>query len=247
MSHVFRFFLPDEAPAMPGQERALAAADARRLDRVLRLRTGEAVEVADIAGRVFAATVEGGGRVRVGDVLAEPPPVAAVAVRLALTGPRADTAVEKLVELGVERIGPLESEGMRHDARTDRWQRIAAAAAAQAKRPRIPTILPSRRLDAALAEPGALLLSHEEPDHSLDEALAAAGRPALLLIGPEAGFSAREHAAARAAAVPVATLGPVVLRTETAAIAAAVLVLDRVGALSVARDRQGPDDASLAP
>ena len=76
-----------------------------------------------------------------------------------------------------------------------------------------------------------MLLSHEDPDGTFDDALARAGRPLALLVGPESGFAAEEHAAARAAGVPIATLGDIVLRTETAAIAAAVLALDRLGAL----------------
>jgi 16S rRNA (uracil1498-N3)-methyltransferase len=90
------------------------------------------------------------------------------------------------------------------------------------------------RFADALA-PGAVLLSHEEPDGSLDAALGRGERPVTLLVGPEAGFTEEEHAAARAAGVPIATLGgALVLRTETAAIAAAVLALDRLGALAPA-------------
>ena len=81
-------------------------------------------------------------------------------------------------------------------------------------------------------QPGAILLSHEEPDGSLDAAIARTPHPIVLLIGPEAGFLPAEHEAARAADVPIATLGDLVLRTETAAIAAAVLALDRLGALA---------------
>ena len=51
---------------------------------------------------MLAARVLEGGRVALGEVLAEPTPPPPLAVQLALTGPRADTAVEKLVELGVE-------------------------------------------------------------------------------------------------------------------------------------------------
>jgi len=228
VTHVFRFFLPDAAPAEPGQERGLSAADARKLERVLRLRPGEHVEVADAAGRVVAARVGEGCRVVLGEVLCEPAAAAPLAVHLALTGPRADTAVEKLVEIGVETIGPLETALKRRDTRTDRWQRIAAAAAAQAKRPRIARIAPALALQEALGA-GAVLLSHEDPDGTLDDAIARAGRPLRLLVGPESGFAPEEHAAARAAGVPIATLGDIVLRTETAAIAAAILSLDRLG------------------
>ena len=167
-------------------------------------------------------------------------------MRLALTGPRADTAVEKLVELGVEEIGPLETALKRRETRTDRWQRIAAAAAAQAKRPRVPRIAACVDLPHALA-PGAVLLSHEDPDGTFDAALERAGRPLALLVGPESGFAPEEHAAARAAGVPIATLGDIVLRTETAAIAAAVLALDRLGALQLAARTAlgGPADGGL--
>ena len=90
------------------------------------------------------------------------------------------------------------------------------------------------RLQDALV-PGAVLLSHEGPDGSLDDALGRVQRPVALLVGPEAGFTDEEHEAARAAGVPIATLGgALVLRTETAAIAAAVLALDRLGALAPA-------------
>ncbi len=199
---------------------------------MLRLRPGAAVEVADAGGGVFAGTVLPGGLVRLGAPLAPAGPPAPLAVRLALAGPRADTAVEKLVELGVETLGPLVAGGLRHDARTDRWERVAAAAAEQAKRPRRPAVAPPLPLADALRDPGALMLSHEEPDATLAEALGRLARPVLLLVGPESGFTAAEHAAAREGGVPIVTLGPVVLRSETAAIVGAALVLDRLGALA---------------
>ncbi len=230
MAHVFQFFLPGSEGGVAGAVRRVTEQDARRMQRVLRLRDGDAVEVADGEGRTWNAIARDAGEVELVAVLREPRPSPAVAVRLALSGPRSDTAVEKLVELGIDRIGPLETEGTRRDLRTDRWQRIAEAAACQAKRPRIPVVEPAVRLVHALV-PGAIILSHEEPDSSLDDALATAARPVTLLVGPEAGFLPAELALARAAGVPIATLGDMLLRTETAAIAAAVLVLDRLGAL----------------
>jgi 16S rRNA (uracil1498-N3)-methyltransferase len=232
VAHVFHFFLPDPAPGVSGAVRRVCDRDARRMERVLRLRTGAAVEVADAEGRTWSAVVTGRGEVELRAVRREPPPAAPLVVRLALTGSRADTAVEKLVELGVERISPLESAGIRREPRTDRWRRIAEAAACQAKRPRIPVVDDPVPFAAALV-PGAIMLTHEDPDGSLDAALArVAARPVVLLVGPEAGFLEAERAAARAAEVPLATLGDLVLRTETAAMAATVLALDRLGALA---------------
>lgn len=228
MAHVFRFFLPTPSGAEGGARVALCADDAQRLRKVLRLRAGEAVEAADGTGRVFAAVVDDPrtGTVLLGAELPRQPALAPIRVLLAQSGPRADDAVEKLVELGVAEIGPLLAAGRRREARTDRWERIAAGAAAQAKLARIPAILPPTPLADALR--GAIVCSHEEHDTALDEALGRVPRPVALLIGPEAGFSPDELAAARAADAPIVPLGPTVLRTETAAIVAAALVRDRL-------------------
>jgi 16S rRNA (uracil1498-N3)-methyltransferase len=230
-THVFHFFLPGTDPGTVGAVLRVTEQDARRMERVLRLRTGEPVEVADGEGRIWSAIVAGKGEVELLAVLLEPVVAPPLVVRLALSGPRSDTAVEKLVELGVERIGPLETEGSRREPRTDRWQRIAEAAACQAKRPRVPVIEAPVRLAHALSR-GAILMSNEHADGTIDDAIARVGRPVEILIGPEAGFVATEHELAKAAGVPIATLGARLLRTETAAIAAAVLALDRLGALA---------------
>lgn len=225
MAHVFRFFLPPGGAVAVGEHVQLSHDDAHRMHKVLRLEAGEAIEVADGSGRVFAATVDAPklGTVLLGAELAVQPRLAPIRVLLAQSGPRADDAVEKLVELGVAEIGPLLAAGRRREARTDRWERIAAGAAAQAKLPCVPAILePIAYVDALGA--GAIVCSHEEHDTPLADALARAGRPVTLLIGPEAGFGGDELAQARAASCPIVTLGGTVLRTETAAIVAAALV-----------------------
>jgi 16S rRNA (uracil1498-N3)-methyltransferase len=52
-----------------------------------------------------------------------------------------------------------------------------------------------------------------------------------LVVGPEGGLTEEEVTALRAlGAIPV-TLGPLILRTETAALAAAAIVLARYGQL----------------
>ena len=216
MAHVFRFFLP---PSAAGERVTLTPDDAHRVRKVLRLEAGAAVEAADGTGRVFAATVEDPklGTLLLGAELPPQPDLVPLRVLLAQSGPRADDAVEKLVELGVAEIGPLLASGRRQEARLDRWERVAAGAAAQAKLPRIPAILAPVAFADALG-PGTVLCSHEDPDGPL-----AGFAPTTLLIGPEAGFSVEEHAQARAAGVPIASLGPTVLRTETAAIVAAAL------------------------
>lgn len=233
MAHVFRFFLPATTEGVTvGETAYLESGDATRLRKVLRLEVGEVVEIVDGRGRVFLAELvnaRGGEVVPVQELPAQPSLVP-VRVLLAQSGPRADDAVEKLVELGVAEIAPLLAAGRRREARTDRWQRIAAGAAAQAKLSRIPAILEPVAYVDALA-PGAIVCSHEQDDTSLADALASLSLPITLLIGPEAGFSEEELVAAQQAGVPIVRFGQTVLRTETAAVVLAALVSDRLSSL----------------
>lgn len=229
MSHRFRFFTPAGDPLPPPAEVAvLDDEDARRLHRVLRLPAGSVIELGDGRGAVALAEIVDAkaGRVRIGESVAAVPALP-IHVRLAQSGPRADDAVEKLVELGVEAIGALATHGRRRPPNRERWERIARNAAMQAKCAVVPAILPEVDLAAALI-PGAILCSHEAAEVPLDDALAGASAPTVLLIGPEAGFDDEEHAAASAAGVPIVRLGDTVLRSETAAIVAVALVADRL-------------------
>jgi len=233
MAHVFRFFLPVSSEDLAIDNTVLLAPDdAKRLHKVLRLEAGESVEIADGRGRVFAATV---GNPRVGEVVLNEEilgqhPLIPIRVLLAQSGPRADDAVEKLVELGVAEISPLLASGRRREARADRWQRIAEGAAAQAKLTVIPKIGDPVAYRDALV-PGAIVCSHEQDDSSLTAALADVASPITLLIGPEAGFSNKELEAAQEAGVPIVRFGQTVLRTETAAVVFAALVIDRLSSV----------------
>ncbi len=230
MAHVFRFFLPASSAELAVDSPVLLASDdAKRLHKVLRLEAGESVEVADGRGRVFVATVVNprAGEVVLNEEIARQHSLVPIRVLLAQSGPRADDAVEKLVELGVAEISPLLASGRRREARTDRWQRIAEGAAAQAKLAMIPTIgAPVAYRDALV--PGAIVCSHEHDDSSLSDALAGLASPITLLIGPEAGFSDEEFGTAQQAGVPIVRFGQTVLRTETAAVVFAALVIDRL-------------------
>ena len=233
MAHVFRFFLPVSSEDLAVDSTVLLVPDdAKRLHKVLRLEAGENVEIADGRGRVFVATVvnPSAGEVVLSEEISVRHSHAPIRVLLAQSGPRADDAVEKLVELGVAEISPLLASGRRREARTDRWQRIAEGAAAQAKLVMVPTIsAPVAYRDALVL--GAIVCSHEHDDSSLADALAGLATPITLLIGPEAGFSDEELGAARQAGVPIVRFGQTVLRTETAAVVFAALVIDRLSSV----------------
>jgi 16S rRNA (uracil1498-N3)-methyltransferase len=191
---------------------------------------GDECEV--VAGGVAHRARLGERGLELGEPLPAPPAPPPVTVWIAQPGARSDTAVEKLTELGVQRVGALESgllKGRWSDARLDRWRRVAEAAAKQSRRADVPEVVGPAAYGDVLS-PEAVVLSHERASGGLADRLVGR-RSATLLIGPEPGFADPELDLARERGVAVATFGPVVLRTETAAVVAAALALRELGFL----------------
>lgn len=201
--------------------------DRHHLARVLRLRTGEVVTVADGRGRWRRCLLGPGGRLDPdGDVAHEPQPDPPLTVAFALTkGERPELAVQKLTELGVDRIVPFLAsrsvavwEGERALRHLTRLRRVAREAAVQSRRARLPEVSDLLPLVSLLEEPGAVLADPSGQPPSL------AGP--TVVVGPEGGFTAEERSLARG----TVRLGPNVLRAETAAmVAGALLVALREG------------------
>jgi len=199
--------------------------DAHHLSRVLRLRAGEVVTASDGAGRWRACAFADGPVLEVaGEVVVEPVASPAIAVGFALTkGERPEWTVQKLTELGVDRILPLAAarsvvrlEGDRAAAQHRRWEKVAREAAMQSRRVWLPVVEPIAPVAGVLG--GASVAISE-----------AGGEPPSLsyptvLVGPEGGWSDEELAAADAWNTPRVGLGALVLRAETAAIAVAALL-----------------------
>ncbi|MCO8129038.1 16S rRNA (uracil(1498)-N(3))-methyltransferase [Acidimicrobiia bacterium EGI L10123] len=195
--------------------------DARHhLDRVRRLRDGDALTVTDGRGAWRAGRFRGRSEIDPdGPVITVPAPEPEVTVAFALTkSDKPDLVVQKLTELGVDRIVPF-----RADRSVVRWDEtkaarqherlvaIARSACEQSHRCWLPVVEPVTDV-ADLAGRGAVRLDRGPVGVSLD-------RP-VVAVGPEGGWSDHE----RAALPDTAGLGPHVLRAETAAITAGALL-----------------------
>jgi 16S rRNA (uracil1498-N3)-methyltransferase len=216
-------FVPDpEAPEL-GDD------DLHHLLRVLRVRPGEEVTVSDGAGRCRPCRMGPGGLLEpAGEVVVVPRPRPAVAVGVALTkGDRPEVAVQKLTELGVDRILPFVAdrsvarwEGERAVRHVGRLRRVARGGGVQARLTFLPEVADLTDFASVAALPGAARCDRGGGPPGLD-------RP-VLLVGPEGGWSDAE----RDRGLPVVGLGPTTLRAETAAIAAgALLTALRAGAV----------------
>lgn len=197
----------------------LAPDDHHHLSRVLRLRAGDLLTVSDGAGR-WRACRFGDGLEVVGAIGVEPPRLPAVTIAFALVkGERPELVVQKLTELGVDRIVPFRAarsvvrwDDERAARQAERLARVAREAAVQCRRCRLPEVAVPATFAEVVSLPGAVAADRGGVPPSLD-------RPTIL-IGPEGGWADEE----RAAFGGTVGLGDHVLRAETAAITAAALL-----------------------
>ncbi|MBR4703832.1 MAG: 16S rRNA (uracil(1498)-N(3))-methyltransferase [Oscillospiraceae bacterium] len=241
-----KFFVP-ECDLSAGTV-TLTGSNAEHL-KVLRVRIGEEILLCDTRGRDARCAVEllgGSVRLRVLETLPSrgEPTVSAVVYASLPKGDKAETIVQKAVELGAEGICFFLTDRCvsRPDAKStrgkmERLNKIAEAAAMQSFRGRIPEVrwlpdLASVLADACEREVRAFLWEGER-DASLRSALQqrALFRSAALISGPEGGFSPEEAAQAEAAGFAAVTLGERILRCETAPLAALAAVMYESGNL----------------
>ena len=207
---------------------------AHHLGRVLRAQQGQLYELSD-GQRVWLARIEKVARDRVDFALLEEIPACQprVEVALLLSVVKFDAfewAIEKATELGVSTIIPLAAARSEKallasaGKRAERWKKILAEASQQSRRLRVPTLENLARPAEAWPRQSAttkILLSERSQAPPLRQVLATAtAASAALAIGPEGGWTDEEFAAAQKAVYREASLGTLILRTETAVIAA---------------------------
>ena len=215
--------------------------------KVLRLKDGEKVLVCDGQGRECVCTVSdvAPGQISlVVDSRQESETEAAVRVSIYMAFPKADKlehVIQKATELGAYEIVAFPSARCvsRPDEKSlnkklDRWQKIAASAAEQSGRGRIPEVRVLPSYDAALIEAKqadkAILFYENERATTLRMTLEE--RPfssVSLLTGPEGGLEEKEVEKAKAAGLEICTLGRRILRCETAPLCALSAVMYAAG------------------
>ncbi len=209
----------------------------RHIATVLRMRPGDRVVVFDGTGTEYIAVLETVTPTQTGARIIETHRGVSPALHLVLLqgvpkGAKMDDIVRMGTELGVTEFMPFISARTvaMGRGRVGRWLRIAMEAAKQCRRPDVPAVLTPAPLAAALDRVAGydlvLLLWEGEESRTIAQALAANGRAkrVAIVIGPEGGFAPEEVAQATArGAVPV-TIGPLILRTETAGVAALAMV-----------------------
>jgi len=153
------------------------------------------------------------------------------------TAAKIDAIIEKGTEVGVNRFVPLLTEkgnvklGDKSAVarKMNRWRRLCEAAVKQAGRSVIPAIDDPLPFDDFIisCEPEETILLHAAG--RVDDLCGRFGSPqiqkATVMIGPESGFSPGEIDTAQRTGIRLFSLGERVLRTETAGVVVAALVI----------------------
>ncbi len=146
--------------------------------------------------------------------------------------------IDRLTQLGVARIIPLESERVivkldsdKKNTRLQKWQKVALNASQQSQRDVLPIIDPIMKFKEVLGIAGSfdlkLIPTLPGKRQTIKDVLAkcqSKPKTIIVLIGPEGDFTPNEiESAIKAGFVPL-SLGKTVLRVETAAIAVASFI-----------------------
>ncbi len=221
--------------------------DAKHIRLVLRLTKGDRIGLIDERENLHQATLDKVTQKAVTARISETNAGASHRARLSVIQgiprlPKADLIVQKLTELGVESITfvstertPYRDGEKRIFDRLERLDRIAESASKQCLRSAVADVTVCSDLEAAINALGSdvfmLVADESSRGTSLRDCVskADANVPIVVFIGPEGGFSECELQLLKQAGAASFSLGRNILRTETAAIVAAALILYEMG------------------
>lgn len=245
-----RFFISPHN--IKGNTVSIDPEEARHIEKVLRLNTGDVVVCFDGTGREYQVRLEGRQNARLtGQIIHTGYRESEPALKLYLAqgiakGEKMDTIIQKSVEIGVYAIYPVSTERSvvrltedKAEKKVQRWQSIAREACKQCRRNLIPEVMPVMDFTSLLEKIGdkpAIMLYENEDQTSLKSLLKSklreiSGQELFLLVGPEGGFSPQEVEKASQQGIYTASLGARILRTETAGLVAASIIFYEYGDL----------------
>jgi 16S rRNA (uracil1498-N3)-methyltransferase len=234
-----RFYVPREC--IHDGIAALPPDEAHHLRDVLRMKTGNTVEIFDDAGRGYSGEVKiHGSDVIVHGLKCLPSPESRFSLTLAaalIKPANFEWMLQKATELGTDEIIPLKTllSEMRIpqekiESRLERWNRIIREASKQCRRYSVPTIRPPLDFFEFLCleefSSYTRILFYEQATEPWQSSNPT--DQIILCVGPEGGWDPLEIERAREAGFGIFGLGPWTLRAETAAIAAVSIIQHQI-------------------
>lgn len=224
---MIRFYAPDIDTSV-----TLPESDSAHCARVLRMHPGDEIEVVDGRGHLLRCRILDAHPKRTSvEVLSRAdlskvwPGSITIAIAPTKHNDRMEWLVEKLVEIGIDRIVPLRCRySERKEINVERLNKIAVSAMKQSLKAILPIIEPMTPFAEFIRSCtiGQRFIAYCDP--SIPRRLMATeyipASDTIILIGPEGDFSPEEITAALNAGWKPISLGDNRLRTETAALVA---------------------------
>jgi len=244
--YLHRFFV--EADSINENEVTIVGPTARQIARVLRLDQGDKIGVLDGSGTAHIVRLDAvsdntvKGKVVASEVVDTEPKIRLTAAASLTKGERMEFTLQKCTELGAfefilfssaRTVVKLDSRSI--GRRLDRWRSIVKEAAEQSSRAVIPAvrgIFSIEELAGMISHYDLSICLWEEEDSRKIRSVIEQKRDfrsILIIVGPEGGFEEKEVRMLEEAGAVSATLGARILRSETAAVAAAAIILDELG------------------
>jgi 16S rRNA (uracil1498-N3)-methyltransferase len=238
-----RFFAGNESFSRDSV--VLKGTDASHICTVLRLQTGDKIQVLDGKGSLYV--------VQLGDVKAKlvkgeiissekvntESPLTIHLGQSLIKGNKFDVVLRKSVELGVKTITPLMTERTvvksNGNKKIGRWQKIAEESCKQCGRSSIPKVSESIIKLDVFCQQGSeadlkLMFWELESENGLKDINPEKTPSSVsVLIGPEGGFTIEEVETARSHGFQTVGLGPRILRAETAPLVVLSLLQSKWG------------------
>ena len=223
--------------------------DVKHIYKVLRLKSGDKVNINNCLGEEFLAQIKDVSKTNVlceiikkTDTNNESP----LKIHLYQGLPKAtkmDLIIQKATELGVMGITPIITERVviknefKEFKKIDRWNKIALEACKQSKRTIIPKVNEPVEFSALLGEADRydlIIVPYENKEDfgikaMLSKLKGKKIKNVAIVIGPEGGFEEEEIEKLSSLGSEIVTLGPRILRTETAGFVSASLLLYELG------------------
>lgn len=218
--------------------------DVKHIYKVLRLVKGDAIVINDKEGEEYEASIENVTKTEVTAHITKrlemknESPVKLYLYQGIPKSSKMDFIVQKGTEIGISKFKPVITKRVvvkndKEYKKVDRWQRIAEEACKQSKRNIIPIVERPLEFDEALSElksMDAVFVPFENEKNQGIKNFSAQIKEkhiknAAIVIGPEGGFEDSEIEVLKGIGAYIVTLGPRILRTETAGIVCAAILL----------------------
>lgn len=246
---MYRFFVDNEQIIDDRIE--IIGTDVKHIRDVLRLRVGEEIEISS-EGTTYTSKIETLEKSKIiVEIISKnkgtnEPPIDIILYQGLAKGSKMDVIIQKGTEVGIKTFYPLATSRSivkindikKEQSKVERWNTIADGAAKQSKRdliPKVENIISFNEMIDLLKEVENIIVPYEdEKANTIKRDLQNInGNKIHLIIGPEGGFDPNEIEKLKEIGASIVTLGPRILRTETAGLVAAAVILYELGDLGV--------------